>query len=47
MIKNKSIHIRISEDKLKTLRKLAEIDRRKISAVIDFAIERYLKVRKV
>ena len=45
-MKDKSIHIRISEEKLKKLRKLAEMDRRKISALIDFAIERYLKGRR-
>lgn len=45
--KNKSIHIPISSERLEALRKVAEKDRRKITAIIDIAIERYLKKRKI
>ena len=44
-IKNKDIHIRISDDKLKELKIIAEKDRRKVTAVIDIAIERFLRSR--
>ena len=47
MKKDTSIHIRISDEKLEQLRFLAHEDRRTISAIIDFAIEKYLKGRKV
>ena len=46
MEKNKDIHIRISDEKLKALRLIAGKDRRKITAVIDIAIERFLIRRK-
>jgi len=47
MIKDTSIHIRFSAEKLEKLRLLAERDRRKVSALIDFAIDKYLKGRKL
>ena len=46
-MKNKDLHIRISEVKLKRLRIIAEKDRRKITAIIDIAIDRFLKSRKL
>ena len=45
MRKDKDLHIRISDDKLKQLRQIAEKDKRKITAVIDIIIERFLKQR--
>ena len=47
MLKNKSIHIPITDEKLKILRNIAKRDRRKITALIDLAIEQYLKSRKI
>ena len=47
MKKDKSKHIRISSEKLNQLKSLAKRDRRKVTAVIDLAIEQYLKGRKI
>lgn len=44
-MKKKDIHIKIEEHKLSTLKSLAGKDKRKISAIIDIALTRYLKKR--
>lgn len=46
-IKDRDIHIRISDEKYKLVKILAERDRRKVSAIIEFALDRYLKERKI
>jgi len=46
-MKSADIHIRMTDEVLKKLRKIAKKDRRKITAIIELAIEQYLKNRKI
>ena len=41
------VHIYISKEKYSLVKKLAERDNRKITAIIDIALDRYLKSKKV
>ena len=45
--KKADIHIRVKESWLKTIKDLAAKDNRKQTAIIEIALERYLKLRKV
>lgn len=46
MKKDKDIHIRISDDKLQALRKIAFFDKRSVVTLIDFAIIKFLHTRR-
>lgn len=44
-MKERDIHIRISDDKYQILKQIAEKEYRKVTAIIERAIDRYLKSR--
>lgn len=45
-MKDTSIHIRMSKDRYKAIKTLAEKDNRKMTGIIDIALDRYLKERE-
>ena len=45
-MKNKDIHIRITDEKLKLIKNLANKQYRTITAVIDMALDNFLKNKK-
>ena len=45
MKKQRDIHIRISEEKYTAIKELAKKEYRKVTAIIDMALDRYLKQR--
>ncbi len=45
-MKDKDIHIRIETKEYERIKDLAKKDRRKITAIIEIALERYLNSRK-
>jgi len=45
-MKDKDIHIRITSKRHDQIKSLAEKDKRKLTAIIDIALERYLDSRK-
>ena len=45
-MKTTSIHIRISKEKHQAIKTLAKKDNRKMTAIIDIAIDRYLRERE-
>lgn len=47
MAKIKDIHIKISEEKYKIIKELADREYRKVTAIIDRALDNYLKAKKV
>ena len=46
-MKNKDIHIKISDENLKLLRLVAIKDRIRLSQVLDRAIELFLKLKRI
>jgi predicted transcriptional regulator len=46
-MKDTSIHIRISVDKLNLLKIIAKKEYRKVTAIIDRAIDNFLKAKKI
>ena len=47
MEKDKDIHIRISSEKYSAIKRLAKKEYRKVTAVIDIALDNHLKSKKV
>jgi len=46
-MKERDIHIRLSNDKYQILRQIAEREYRKVTAIIERAIDNYLKAKKI
>lgn len=45
--KRREVHIRTTVDRYQKIKKLAEKDNRKVTAIIEIALDQYLKGRKV
>jgi len=46
-MKTKEIHIRVTDEVFEAVENLALLDKRKKTAIIDIALENYLKKRKM
>lgn len=46
-MKEKDIHIKISDEKYKLIKNLADREYRKVTAIIDKAIDNYLRAKKI